>query len=196
MYKHQHTSRETEEVYRNMERKKVAVNSVQTYQSVNWTDELTAIKNEGATIVNEIKAELTTNSKGISARQLLASSKLRATAVPLMEKIVEIYGEGASLLSNPPEYDVCLKLSYDVEFILKSEKEHFTARYRFPLDGVYKVEGYVCLDDRQYPEIPVNEANVRMVVKNFLKEYNKIVALKEKRKLAEQKKHTSVVITS
>ncbi len=161
--------------------------------SLNWTSEVISIKSEGTAVLEEMKTQTANHTKVASPKQMYVNSKLYTTAVPLLERIVEVYGDGAKILSNTPEYDVCLKLKHDVELILKSDKDKFTAKYHFMLDGAYNVEGFLYADERLYPETPINEENLKNIVKAFLKEYNTIVALIEKRKLAEAQKRSVAV---
>lgn len=157
-----------------------------------WKDEISMIKKEGEKLVEEIYEEINVdeNLKG----EVIERSKLTSIARPLLKNVVEVYGNGARLFSNPSEYDICLNLKYDVNLMLRTVKEEFYAVYNYPLDDCL-VEGVIMEGKTSKVNMPINVQNVKNKIIKFLKEYNRITAQIERNRIKQQMKPTVVIKT-
>ena len=157
-----------------------------------WKDEISIIKKEGETLVDEIYKE--NNVDKTVKEKVIERSKLTKIARPLLEEIIEVYGNGARLFSNPAEYDICLRLKYDVNLMLITERKEFYAVYNYPLDDCI-VEGVIMEGETSRVNMPINEQNVKDKIKTFLKEYNRITAQIERNRIKQQMKPKVIMKT-
>lgn len=162
---------------------------------MNWENMIKDMKSEMDTVLAEQRSQLANPEKTGLAKKLGVSSKLSVIATPLLENVRDIYGDGTRILSNPPQYDLCLCMKGDVELFLKCipNREKFVAEYKYSLDDSYYVKGALSVDERL--EIPINEEGIKEVIKSFLEEYTRISAQLE-RNLLRRNQQPSVAVRS